>query len=86
MMIIVIVIIMILMIMIMIIVIVVAQELGGKLEDITLEQLGSCKTVTITKDPEGSRTGLGPPFWFGLFYLVWLTFDILSIVYNFMLH
>lgn len=37
----------------------ISEELGGKLEDITLDQLGSCKTVTITKDDTIMLDGAG---------------------------
>lgn len=36
-----------------------SEELGGKLEDATLEQLGSAKTVTITKDDSILLNGAG---------------------------
>merc|ERR1719440_1637124 len=35
------------------------EELGGKLEDITLEQLGSAKTVSISKDDTVILDGVG---------------------------
>ena len=34
---------------------IISEEMGAKLEDVTLEQLGSMKTVTIGKDPIGSN-------------------------------
>jgi chaperonin GroEL len=37
----------------------ISEELGGKLEDVTLEQLGSAKTVTIAKDDTVMLGGAG---------------------------
>jgi len=37
----------------------VSEELGGKLEDVTLAQLGSAKSVTITKDDTVILDGMG---------------------------
>jgi len=37
----------------------ISEEVGGKLEDVTLEQLGSTKTVTITKDESILLDGAG---------------------------
>merc|ERR1719188_2552310 len=38
---------------------VISEELGNKLEDVTLEQLGSCKTVGIMKDDTIILDGAG---------------------------
>merc|ERR1712217_298911 len=37
----------------------ITEETGGKLEDVTIEQLGSAKTVTITKDDTVMLDGAG---------------------------
>mmetsp|Transcript_113921 Transcript_113921/g.322194 ORF Transcript_113921/g.322194 Transcript_113921/m.322194 type:complete len:563 (-) Transcript_113921:100-1788(-) len=39
----------------------ISEELGGKLEDVTVEQLGSAKTLTISKDDTVILDGAGAP-------------------------